>query len=106
MSGSGDGGWVSEPGNDCATLAQITTLNSPNAAVLQSLKKGDRLEIAVRTVGTAIVVEALHNGQVAGAITSSIIQRLAECIEEGFKYVAEVIENVKGGACKVRVHVK
>lgn len=106
MSGSGDGGWDREPKDDCATLTEFTTLNSPNQAVLKKLKKGDVLEINVRQAGKAVIVEALHEGQVAGTITSSIIQRLAECMEKGFKYVAEVREEVKSGACKVHVHVK
>ena len=106
MSGSGGGDWVKEPTDDCATLAQFTTLNSPNQAVLKNLKKGDLLEINVRPAGKAVIVEALYKGQVAGTITSSIIQRLAGCMEKGFKYVAEVREEVKGGACKVHVHAK
>jgi hypothetical protein len=107
MSGGGGGGeWTGEPANDCATLSENTTLNSPNQSVLGQLKKGDVLEVTVRNVGKAIVIEALYKGQVAGAITSSIIQRLAECIEKGFQYVADVTEDVKGGACKVRVHIK
>jgi hypothetical protein len=53
-----------------------------------------------------VIVEALYKNEVAGTITSSIIQRIAECIEKGFAYVAEVREEVKGGACKVHVRVK
>jgi hypothetical protein len=106
MSGSGGGTWVNEPTDDCATLAQFTTLNSPNQAVLKKLKKGDLLEISVRQAGKAVVVEAAYKGEVAGTITSSINQRLAECIDKGSNYVAEVREDVKGGACKVHVHAK
>ena|ERR1700728_3675145 len=106
MSGSGNGGWDREPQDDCATLTQFTTLNSPNQAVLKKLKKGDILQISVRRAEKAVVVEASYGAEVAGTITSSIIQRLAECIEKGFQYVAEVQEEVKGGACKVHVHVK
>jgi hypothetical protein len=106
MSGSGGGGWDREPKDDCATLTQFTTLNSPNQAVLKKLKKGDVLQISVKKAGKAVVVEALYGADVAGTITSSIIQRLAECIEKGFQYVAEVQDEVKGGACKVHVHVK
>lgn len=106
MSGSGGGGWVNEPTDDCATLAQFTTLNSPSKAVLKNVQKGDQLEIRVQQAGKAVIVEALHNGQVAGTVTSSIIQRLAECIEKGNRYVAEVTEDVKGGACKVHIHSK
>jgi siroheme synthase (precorrin-2 oxidase/ferrochelatase) len=106
MSGTSDGGnWV-PPSDNCATLTQHTTLNSPDKAVLASVKKGDELVIAIKTVGNAIVVQALHKGKVAGSITSSIIQKLAECVEQGYEYVAEVTEEVRGGVCKVRVHVK
>jgi len=106
MSGSGGGGWPTEPTEDCAKLAQSTTLNSPNKAVVATLKKGDRLEIRIQPSGKAMIIEALHQGQVAGTITSSIIQRLAECMQKGFKYEAEVTDEVKGGACKVHVHAK
>jgi hypothetical protein len=50
--------------------------------------------------------KSVYGAEVAGTITSSIIQRLAECIEKGFQYVADVQDEVKGGACKVHVHVK
>jgi len=108
MSGpSGNGGnWVSPPGDDCSKLSEVTTLNTPDREVLKEIKKTDELEIRVRRSGNSVIIEAVHKGRVAGTITSSIIQRLAECMEKGFKYVADVIEDVKGGACKVRVHSK
>lgn len=105
MSGSGGGSWVSPSDNSCDRLAQHTTLNSPNREVLKKIKKGDILDIHIRQAGKAIIVEATKSGDVAGTITSSIIQRLAECIEEGYTYVAEVTEN-EGGACKVHIHTK
>lgn len=108
MSGSGGGGgdWINEPSDDCAKLSAVTTLNSPDKDVLKDIKKGDVLEIRLRPSGKSVIVEALHHGKVAGTITSSIIQRLAECIEKGYLYVADVIDDVKGGICKVRVHSK
>lgn len=88
MSGSGGGGtWVNQPTDDCATLAQQTSLNSPNRGVLQQLKPGVLLEVRVNKIGKAVVVEAVYNGEVAGSVTSSIIQKLAECIEKGHEYV-------------------
>ena len=107
MSGSGGGpDWVTPTNNSCAKLSQQTTLNSPNQAVLKQLKKGDILEIRLRPAGTTAVVEAMRGNDVAGTITSSVIQRLAECIQQGFVYVAEVMEDIKGGACKVHVRAK
>jgi len=107
MSGHGSGGWVNEPaGDNCETLSEQTTLNSPNRAVLSDVRKGDVLDVTMRRIGKAVVIEALHNGQVAGTITSSIIQRLAECVEKGHSYVAEVTDEVRGGVCRVFVHSK
>ena len=108
MSGpsGGGGNWVNEPTDDCAKLSEVTTLNSPDKDVLKTIKKNDELEIRLRPTGKSPVVEALHQGKVAGTITSSIIQRLAECMEKDFKYVAVVLEDVKGAVCKVRVHSK
>jgi hypothetical protein len=105
-SGGGGGGWVSEPTDDCAKLSEVTTLNSPDKEVLKTIEKKDVLDIRLRPSGKSAIVEALHEGRVAGTITSSITQRLAECMEKNFEYVAEVIEDVKGGACKVRVRSK
>lgn len=106
MSGSGGGTWIDQPGDDCARLSQQTTLNSPNRSVLSQLKKGDVLDVRVNKQGKGVVVEALYFAQVAGTITSSIIQRLAECVEKGHEYVAEVIDDVKGGACRVHIRSK
>ena len=105
MSGSGGGTWIDQPGDSCETLSQQTTLNSPVKAVLSQVKKGTVLEVSVNKTGKAVTIEALLNGQVAGTITSSIIQRLAECMEKGYQYVAEVVD-VQGGACQVQIRVK
>jgi hypothetical protein len=106
MSGSSGGDWAPPSKDTCATLSEHTTLNSPDRTVLSTIKKGDKLSVEIQTVGTAVVVKALYQGKVAGSITSSIIQRLAECVEEGYSYVADVTEDVRGGVCKVHVHAK
>ncbi len=105
MSGSGGGTWIDQPGDSCATLSQQTTLNSPNRTVLSQVTKGTVLDVSVNKTGKAVTIEALFNGQVAGTITASIIQSLAECMERGYQYVAEVID-IQGGACRVHVRVK
>jgi hypothetical protein len=110
MSGSGSGSgnegtWVPKNDDACETLNQQLALNSPNPQILQRLKPKDILEIQSRKINGAVIVEALYQGNVAGTITSTILQRIADCIEQGFEYVAQVIE-VQGGACKVNVRVK
>jgi hypothetical protein len=105
MCGSSGSSWNDEPITDCARLSQQTPLNSPNSVILSQLSKGDLLEVHLNKLGKAVVVEALHLGQVAGTITSSILQTIAECIEKGYEYVAEVIE-VREGSCRVHVRPK
>ena len=102
MSGSGGGGtWVDERPSSCDSLSVITTLNSPDKDVLKGIKPKDVLDITVVTLNNAVVVKALHRGKVAGSITATIVQKLAECVEEGYTYVADVID-IEGGACKIR----
>ena len=103
MSGSGGGGWAEEPfSGDCSELSQLTTLNSPQREVLESLNPRDLLEICLKRGERGVIVEARKAGQLAGTITFTRIQDLVECIESGYSYLAEVLD-VRGGACKVRV---
>ena len=106
MSGSGGGGGWSEPSQDsCEKLTSETTLTSPVRSVIEQLSKGVLLDVNVTDSGGTRVVQALYNGTVAGSITSTIIQKIAECIENGHTYVAEVL-SVQGGACRVRVRIR
>jgi hypothetical protein len=106
MSGSNGPGWDSQPTDNCAVLSETTSLNSPNGSVISGLKKGDLLDVVVEKQNGVVLVRALRTGKVAGSVTSAIIQRLADCVESGYVYVAEVLEDVKGAVCKVRVRVK
>lgn len=106
MSGSGGGGGWSDPVQDsCEKLTSETTLTSPVRETIAQLSKGALLDIRVDNVSGTRVVRAIYKGSIAGSITSAIIQKIAECIEKGHSYVAEVL-SVQGGACRVRVHLK
>ena len=105
MSGSSGGPWTTPTGDSCDRLTSETTLTSPNRDVISQLNKGMLLDVEVDKSGARPVVRAMLNGQVAGSITSSIIQKLVECIDNGYSYVAEVI-SVQGGTCRVRVRVR
>lgn len=105
MSGSGGGSWTTPTGDSCERLASETTLTSPDRAVISLLNNGTLLDVEVDDSGARPVVRAMYQGQIAGSITSSIIQRLVECIEDGYQYVAEV-QSVQGGTCRVRVHIR
>ena len=105
MSGSGGGSWTEPTQDPCEKLNSETTLTSPVRNVVAQLSQGTLLDVEVSDSGATRVVQAVHNGQVAGSITSSIIQKIAECIEKGHVYVAEVL-SVQGGACRVRVRIR
>jgi hypothetical protein len=102
MSGSSSSSWTAPAGDSCERLTSETTLTSPDRAVISQLNVGTTLEVEVDNSGARPVVRAMYHGQVAGSITSSIIQRLVECIGEGYEYVAEVL-SIQGGTCRVRV---
>ena len=104
MSGSG-GGQPPPTADPCEKLTSKTTLTSPVKDVVAQLTKGVELEIELKKSGGARVIQALHRGRLAGSITSTVIQRIAECIEDGHKYVAEVL-SVEGGSCQVLVRHK
>jgi hypothetical protein len=102
MSGSSSSSWTTPTGDSCERLTSETTLTSPDRAVISQLSIGTQLDVEVDNSGARPVVRAMYQGQVAGSITSSIIQRLVECIGEGYEYVAVVL-SVQGGTCRVRV---
>ena len=109
MSGSGGGGGGGGGGDRtrCEDLFEETTLNSPNQAVVRTLKAGHELDVQLKqNAGGArpsvVAVTPKPNPQVAGAITSAKAPRLIDCIDKGFKYVAVVLE-VKGGHCKIEI---
>jgi|GEM_PF-1642705 len=102
MSGSGGGSWSVPVGDTCDRLTSDTALTSPSREVTSQLQPGSLLEIEIDNTAATPVVRAMFQGQVAGSITSSIIQKLVECVESGYTYIAEVT-SVQGGACRVRV---
>ena len=102
MGGSGGGG---EPSPDCASLVVETTLNSPDDAVVASLTKGDRLtvEIHVDGIGASSLVAKNSAGQIAGSLTPPSLIIILKCIQNGFRYVAIVLNDVTGGVVRVRI---
>lgn len=105
MSGSGGGGFGGyEPQEDnCESLVIDTQLSSPKEDVVARINEGDRLAVALQTLGGTAVVVVLHEGDIAGGLASPKIQRLRECIEQGVEYTATVISKNDG---QVRVRVR
>ena len=99
----GPGGGGSSP--DCGSLVVETTLNSPVGAVVASLKKGDKLLVAnqVGAGGVNSLVAKNAAGQIAGSLTPPSLTTILNCIQNGFSYVAVVLNDVSGGVVRVRI---
>ena len=76
MSGGGGGSWTTPTGDSCERLTSETTLTSPDRAVISRLSAGELLDVEVDSSGASPVVRAVYQGQIAGSITSSIIQKI------------------------------
>lgn len=103
--GGGGGGDVGGDGViDCANLfIRSTTLASPDAAVLRTLRVGNELDLrADEPRGPLLAVTRTRPPRTAGSITSARLARLLQCIADGYHYVAIVLR-VEGGICDVEV---
>lgn len=108
MSGGGDSsGWTppSRPkpggGNDACDIFEITTISSPVPAIVKTLKVGDILEVSILGASQLVVV---HNGEIAGSITSPKMMLFVDCIANfGNVYVARVL-SINGGQVQIKVH--
>lgn len=102
MSGGGGGGYggPTRQGSDCNIVERVP-LNSPQPAVVRTLKVGDVLD--VEELNQALI--ARHQGAIAGSLTPQRLLDLLDCIERGNVYVA-VVCKVKGGLCEVEIHPK
>lgn len=104
MSGSGGSVYDPQPPQQtCDRLNFKTTVNSPDPAVIGGIQVGDRLDVALDTGGNRKRVVVLHNGRIAGSITSDTLPQLISCLESGSVFSADV-QSVKGG--RVEVHVR
>ncbi len=97
--GGGEGG--EEDVADPCDIESVTNLNSPNPALVASLKTGDVLSVRLLKGPPRILVAALGS-RVAGSITSPEMPYIIACILRGVTYEADVL-SVRGGICLVRV---
>ena len=96
----GAGGPVS--GDDKCSIVEKTVLNSPVATAVAGLNVGDVLAIALETHPRKRVIARASNGQTAGAITSTHLVEIIECLEGGFEYSAEVL-SATGGRVEIEI---
>ena len=111
MSGGGGGGSSTDDwrppsgaggdGDNCA-IVERTVLNSPVAAVIQTLSVGDILLIELEQTPRLRVVAHAVNGQIAGAITSPRLVDFIECLQNNYGYEA-VVRSVQGGRVEIEI---
>ncbi len=95
----GDGGGAVGP--DPCDIDKKTILNSPNPAVLRTLRVGDFLDVVIATQPRKIL-QAKKGVDTAGSITFPQMGQVIRCLEDGETFKAEVV-SVSGGQCHVRV---
>ena len=99
-SGSGDGGG---PQSDPCAISEVTNINSPNRAILATLRQGDILNVVFQQGPPQRLLVQNATGATAGSITSPSMLQIIQCINSaGVSYVAEVL-SVRGAICQVRV---
>lgn len=101
--GGGDGGGGGGPDADPCDIVSLTNLNSPDAAVVGTLRPGDVLEVRLRAGPPRLLLAETGAGRIVGSITSAAMPRIIACIQKGETYVADVV-TVRGGICQVRIH--
>lgn len=78
-----------------------TTISSPKAPVVETLKERDVLRVE-KLAATGPVVLKTADGKEAGSITSGQLLRLMQCIDEGYRYVA-IVKSIDKGKVEVEV---
>ena len=97
----GDGGRSSGPAYSDCRLNIVTHIATPNPAIIAKLKMGDVLSVVLQAARGPVVLVTKANEQ-AGGILPDEIAELIQCLSEGNKYEAKVIEK-KGGNVQVRI---
>ncbi len=99
----GGGGGGGQP-DACLGIDINLVLQSPQPAVVSKLRKGDSLTMEL-TNGAPPIRAMTQSGQLAGTVIPPDIKKLTDCMKQGHKFVADVLQ-IKGGAVTVRVHVE
>jgi hypothetical protein len=102
MGGSGPGGWTPPPVVDpCTTLSFRAAVNSPKPAVLKKMKEGAVLVVELqKPPSTSVIV--MYKDEELGALTGPKIATLVNCLQNGYKFKADVV-SITGGNCQVEV---
>ncbi|WP_201593244.1 hypothetical protein [Psychrobacter sp. Pi2-51] len=78
--------------NYCQLINEITYVNSPKSGV-KKLNIGDILEVKVESNNTIKLIKVYDKyGNLIGGISSIKSDEIIDCIEEGYIYVAEILD--------------
>lgn len=102
--GTGGGAGGTGPGDSadfCLSVHEDVRLESPDPAVLPTLKVGQVLDLQTNN-GKAPITAVTSSGDTAGAIVPSSLASLLKCMGLGHGYVAKIL-SIKGGLCIVRI---
>lgn len=97
----GDGGGAGG-GLDKCSFIERTILNSPNPDVVSKFAGGEILSVVLEAQPRKRVVVKTVTGNLAGAVTSTRLVDIIECLEAGFGYEAEII-SILGGRIEIEV---
>jgi hypothetical protein len=97
----GPSGGGNPPPGPCNIVVD-TTVNSPDRAVLATLRPGDVLNVEYRQGPPIQLIARTANGAVLGSLTPPSLPQIVQCSREGYQYSAVVIE-IRGGACSVQI---
>ena len=112
MSGGGGGrsdvGSGGERPDECNAIEVVTPLNSPTAAVVAVLQRGDMLTVRIHRAANNVqtLVAEDHQGRVAGSLTPPSLLTIIRCIESGTSYGATVLDDPSGGHVRVRIRAQ
>ena len=100
MSGGGGGGGYgpAPPGGPCERLSTETAVQSPNPAVVGRLVQGEILDVVLDNRTAYVYL----GREIVGTLIFAGLPRLIECLEQGFAFVAEVIQ-LSSPDCRVKV---
>lgn len=88
--------------DDPCNISEITTINSPDRAVIASLRIGETLFVDLVPGPPRRLIVRTFDGKTVGSITSPSLPQFVVCIQAGVKYAAEVL-SIRGAICQVRV---
>lgn len=87
------------PPTPCERIIFRTYLNSVHPSVATNVHVGDRLTVEEEDLSVVVVT---GGGATLGAITSTEVTRLRECLRAGYTYAAAIM-SIRGARIEIRV---